>query len=522
MIPLWSVPRSTSSSARIIPSDTSPRSLRRSSVSPFGSVAPGSATATFAPGAEVPGAADDLSTAGPPPRRPDVSCSRSAFGCFSASSTWPTRKSPRSPGTPTRCTPLTSAVEIESASAISCVARVDAHVLAQPAERDLHRNCLRKRRSFSQNGRMPGDAVAELRGALDAHPEREARVLLRVPADELVEVRIDHPRAAHLDPAGVLADRAAGAAADEARDVRLHRRLGEREVVRAEAHLALGPVQLAHHVEQRPLEVGHRDPLVDREALELVEDREVRRVDRVAPVDAADRDHVDRRPLLLHLVDLRRRRLGAQQRVCRRGRARRAASATDASRGSRARRSCSASSRPRGRRRSRSRGRGRCPRRRGAPASTGGASRAGAAAAARAARAGSVTSTRSVASLSSSSARSSSRLPGGERRLDRLAHGVERHAGLAVAHLAQRELQGAATAEVANARPRRARRATPPRQRRRAPPSRGRRDPRRRPYPTISPPFAGTGTSGDSGPGSSCGGTDAASAPTPRRRAGAA
>jgi len=31
---------------------------------------------------------------------------------------------------------------------------VDAHVLAQPAERDLHRNCLRKRKSLSQNGRM--------------------------------------------------------------------------------------------------------------------------------------------------------------------------------------------------------------------------------------------------------------------------------------------------------------------------------------------------------------------------------
>ena len=49
MIPLWSVPRSTSSSARIIPSETSPRSLRRSSVRPFGSTAPGSATATVAP-----------------------------------------------------------------------------------------------------------------------------------------------------------------------------------------------------------------------------------------------------------------------------------------------------------------------------------------------------------------------------------------------------------------------------------------------------------------------------------------
>ena len=49
MIPLWSVPSSSSSSARIIPSDIWPRSLRRSSVSPFGSVAPGSATATVAP-----------------------------------------------------------------------------------------------------------------------------------------------------------------------------------------------------------------------------------------------------------------------------------------------------------------------------------------------------------------------------------------------------------------------------------------------------------------------------------------
>ena len=32
---------------------------------------------------------------------------------------------------------------------------VDTHVLAEPAERDPHRNCLRKRRSLSQNGRMP-------------------------------------------------------------------------------------------------------------------------------------------------------------------------------------------------------------------------------------------------------------------------------------------------------------------------------------------------------------------------------
>src|SRR5919198_1765958 len=111
------------------------------------------------------------------------------------------------------------------------------------------------------------DAVAELGGALDPHAEREACVLLRVPADELVEIGVDHPRAAHLDPARVLAERAAGAAALEARDVRLHRGLREREVVGAEADLALGAVELAHHVAERPLEVGHRDPLVDHEPL---------------------------------------------------------------------------------------------------------------------------------------------------------------------------------------------------------------------------------------------------------------
>ena len=156
--------------------------------------------------------------------------------------------------------------------------------------------------------------MPELRGALDPHSEREPRVLLRVPADELVEVGIDHARAAHLDPSGVLADRAAGAAALEARHVGLHRRLREGEVVRAEADLTVGPVQLAHDVEERPLQVCHGDPLVDHEALELVEDREVSGVDGVAPVDATDREHVDRRPLVLHLVDLRRRGLGTQQR----------------------------------------------------------------------------------------------------------------------------------------------------------------------------------------------------------------
>src|SRR3954451_10509608 len=112
-----------------------------------------------------------------------------------------------------------------------------------------------------------GDRVTQLRRPLDAHAEREARVLLGAPADELVEVGVDHAGAAHLDPARVLADRTARTAAVEARDVRLHRRLREWEVVRTEADVAIGAVELPHHVEQRSLQVGHRDALVDREPL---------------------------------------------------------------------------------------------------------------------------------------------------------------------------------------------------------------------------------------------------------------
>ena len=87
---------------------------------------------------------------------------------------------------------------------------------------------------------------------------------------------------------------AAGAVAGEARDVRLHRRLGEREVVRAEAHPALLAEERAHQVEQRPLEVGERDPAVDGEPLDLVEDRRVRRVELIGPERPAGADDVHR------------------------------------------------------------------------------------------------------------------------------------------------------------------------------------------------------------------------------------
>ena len=64
-----------------------------------------------------------------------------------------------------------------------------------------------------------------------------------------------------------------------------------------------------------PAQVGERDPPVDGEPLDLVEDRRVRRVERVAAVGAAERDEVDRWLLRLHRPDLRGRGVGAQQRA---------------------------------------------------------------------------------------------------------------------------------------------------------------------------------------------------------------
>ena len=152
------------------------------------------------------------------------------------------------------------------------------------------------------------EAVAEHGDPLEPAAEREAGDLLRVVADVLEDVRVDDAGAAHLDPAGVPADAAALAAAEEARDVGLDRRLGEREVARPDADLALRAVELAREELDRALQVGERDPPVDGEALDLVEERRVRRVRRVAPVAAAEADHVDRRLVRLHDPDLARAR----------------------------------------------------------------------------------------------------------------------------------------------------------------------------------------------------------------------
>ena len=83
--------------------------------------------------------------------------------------------------------------------------------------------------------------------------------------------------------------------------------------MRAQADVALVAEDRAGEREQRALEVGERDVLVDGEALDLVELRRVGGVV-VAPVAGA-RDHDVERRRVLHRAHLHRRRVGAQDDV---------------------------------------------------------------------------------------------------------------------------------------------------------------------------------------------------------------
>src|SRR5262249_18976567 len=109
-----------------------------------------------------------------------------------------------------------------------------------------------------------------LRGdAVDAEPPGEAGPLVRVEPDVLEDGRIDDAGAAHLEPAGVLAEDAARSAAEEARDVELDGGLREREEARAHADIAVATEHLVEEVQQRSLQVGERDVAVDCERLDL-------------------------------------------------------------------------------------------------------------------------------------------------------------------------------------------------------------------------------------------------------------
>src|SRR3954468_13835204 len=324
MIPACSVPMASSSSARIMPSDSTPRSFALPSFVPPGITAPGRATATVWPAATF-GAPQTIWAMWPWPTSTRHTLRRSASGWRPCSSTLPTTKC-SSASTPWWCTASTFVPVIVRRSSTSRGARPGAQYWLSHSRgaRMALSELLEEPKVVVVEGAHVGQAVLELGDALDAHPPREALDLLRVVAvvvDVGVDVGIDLARAEDLDPALALAQAAARtighvalAVAVEARDVDLDARLGEREEVRAQADVAALAEDRVGEAQQRALEVGERDVLVDREPLDLVELRRVRRV-AVAAV-RAPRDHdVERRRVRLHRADLHRRRVGAQDDV---------------------------------------------------------------------------------------------------------------------------------------------------------------------------------------------------------------
>src|SRR3954454_9608570 len=324
MIPACSVPMASSSSARIMPSDSMPRSFALPSFVPPGMTAPGRATATVWPAATF-GAPQTICAMWPPPTSTLQTLRRSASGWRPCSSTLPTTKC-SSASTPWWCTASTFVPVIVRRSSTSRAARPGAQYRLSHSRgaRMALSELLEEPKVVVVEGAHVGQAVLELRDALDAHPPREALDLLRVVAvvvDVGVDVGIDLAGAEDLDPALALAEAAARAVghealavAVEAGHVDLDARLGEREEVRAQADVAAVAENRVGEAEQRALEIGERDVLVDGEALDLVELRRVRRV-AVAPVRAARDDDVERRRVGLHRADLHRRRVRAQDDV---------------------------------------------------------------------------------------------------------------------------------------------------------------------------------------------------------------
>ena len=113
----------------------------------------------------------------------------------------------------------------------------------------------------------------------------------------------------------MLADVAALAATDVARDVHLGRGLGEGEIGRTETHLGAFAEELLHEVVQGLLQVGKGDVLVDVKALNLVENAVGAGRDGFVAEHAARGDDADRRLMGLHHANLHTRGVGAQQHI---------------------------------------------------------------------------------------------------------------------------------------------------------------------------------------------------------------
>src|ERR1700733_13603928 len=155
-------------------------------------------------------------------------------------------------------------------------------------------------------------AVFEHRQAVEANAPGEALIDLRIEAAIGQHIGMDHAAAEDLEPILALAE-ADFPARTAALDVDLERWRGEGKKARAEAHADMRHFEegLAEFL-QYPFEVGERRPIVDDQALDLVEHRRMRLVG-VAPIGAPGANDPDRWLLGQHGAHLPRARVRAQK-----------------------------------------------------------------------------------------------------------------------------------------------------------------------------------------------------------------
>ena len=320
MIPAWSSPSPTSSSARIIPRGVARREARRSSSGEveIGRCAPGSATATVAPASKF-HAPHTISRASPSPTSTWQTRSRSAFGCVSDLEHPADEEAPEvavDVGDAARSTAATTAVDdVETLGDLLDRNASTVDVLAEPGERGAHQNCLRSRGSLRQSSRRSRGSRAGARRCARA-PSRTRTPCTARGRSRRTRRGSDRPSRSRRPRSSPVT----GTPDSPIRrrswhdDVGLDGRLGEREVSASGSRSARSsPKSALQQVVERPQEVGERDPLVDGEPLDLVERRRVRRVGRVPPVDAARARRCRSGGSCASIVaDLRRRRLGAE------------------------------------------------------------------------------------------------------------------------------------------------------------------------------------------------------------------
>src|SRR6516165_6716784 len=315
---------------QIIPSDMWPYVGRAPISNPPGSTAPGRASATRSPTTKLtaPQITPDASRAGALSCASETATRQYLIGFFtsassSTDSTWATT-TPRM-SCPTDSTDSTSSpapVSRRETSVTSTGSGSRAYSRSQ--ESGTRMSDLRPERPAEPDVavyRVPdlGQPVRDHQAALDAEAEREPAVAVGVDAAGDQHPGIDHAAASDLDPALRPAHPtriAARLGRSAAADVAFHRyvtgRLGEREVVGPEPRAQPHAEHRVHERLDRPAQVGHGQALVHREPLDLVEDRAVRGVQRIVPVDPARADHVQRRRAGQHGPDLDRRGLRAQ------------------------------------------------------------------------------------------------------------------------------------------------------------------------------------------------------------------